>query len=94
MFAIHGGNPQPAGEWMDQRLSLITLGVGDLARLPSPFYEALGMDDRRRDTAHDVVFFQAGGMIVALWDRAKLAEDSGFSRMTRRLGRRSPSPTT
>jgi uncharacterized protein len=28
------------------------------------------------EAADDVVFFQAGGMVVALWDRAKLAEDS------------------
>ncbi len=60
---------------MEQRVSLITLGVRDLARSRA-FYEALGWrtgagpDD-------DVVFFQAGGMIVALWSRESLAEDSG-----------------
>jgi predicted lactoylglutathione lyase len=60
---------------MDQRLSLITLGVRDLARSRA-FYEAMGWrtgagpDD-------DVVFFQAGGIVVALWDRASLADDSG-----------------
>ena len=59
---------------MDQRLSLVTLGVGDLPRARA-FYAALGW---RTDAAADadVVFFQAGGMIVALWDRARLAEDS------------------
>ena len=60
---------------MEQRLSLVTLGVRDLARARA-FYEALGWTTRARPE-DDVVFFQAGGMIVALWDRAKLAEDSG-----------------
>ena len=60
---------------MDQRLSLITLGVGDLARSRA-FYEGLGWSTGAAP-ADDVVFFQAGGMIVALWDRARLAEDSG-----------------
>jgi catechol 2,3-dioxygenase-like lactoylglutathione lyase family enzyme len=60
---------------MDQRLSLVTLGVADLARARA-FYEALGWRTGA-EPGDDVVFFQAGGMIVALWDRAKLAEDSG-----------------
>ena len=59
---------------MDQRLSLITLGVGDVDRARG-FYEALGWSTGA-EAGDDVVFFQAGGMIVALWDRAKLAEDS------------------
>ena len=60
---------------MDQRVSLITLGVQDLARARR-FYEAIGWTTRAEPGA-DVVFFQAGGMVVALWDRAQLAEDSG-----------------
>ena len=60
---------------MEQRLSLITLGVRDLARARA-FYEALGWRTGA-DPGDDVVFFQAGCMIVALWDRARLAEDSG-----------------
>jgi uncharacterized protein len=59
---------------MEQRLSLVTLGVADLARARD-FYEALGWTTGA-EPGDDVVFFQAGGMIVALWDRAKLAEDS------------------
>jgi len=58
---------------MEQRLSLVTLGVRDLARAQA-FYEALGWQGRSPDG--DVVFFQAGGMIVGLWSREKLAEDS------------------
>ena len=59
---------------MDQRLSLVTLGVSDLARARA-FYEAMGWSTRA-DPGDEVVFFQAGGMIVALWDRAELASDS------------------
>jgi uncharacterized protein len=62
---------------MEQRLSLITLGVSDLARARR-FYEDLGWVTRAEEGA-DVVFFQAGGMVVALWDRAELAEDSAVS---------------
>lgn len=60
---------------MEQRVSLITLGVADLARARA-FYEALGW---RTGAApgEDVAFFQAGGMVVALWSRKRLAEDSG-----------------
>lgn len=60
---------------MEQRVSLITLGVLDLGR-SRRFYEALGWGtDAKPDD--DVVFFQTGGSILALWDRARLAEDSG-----------------
>jgi uncharacterized protein len=62
---------------MEQRVSLITLGVADLGRARA-FYEALGWRTNA-EPGDDVVFFQAGGMIVALWDRAKLAEDSAVS---------------
>jgi predicted lactoylglutathione lyase len=57
-----------------QRISLITLGVTDLARARQ-FYEALGWETGA-EAGDDVVFFQAGDMVVALWDRAKLAADS------------------
>jgi predicted lactoylglutathione lyase len=59
---------------MEQRLSLVTLGVTDLGRARA-FYEGLGWTTRAKPD-DDVAFFQAGGMIVALWDRGKLAEDS------------------
>jgi catechol 2,3-dioxygenase-like lactoylglutathione lyase family enzyme len=58
---------------VDQRLSLVTLGVADLDRAKA-FYEALGW--RGVSPSADVVFFQAGGMVVALWGREQLAEDS------------------
>lgn len=59
---------------MRQRVSLITLGVGDLDRARR-FYVAWGWETRAMPD-DDIVFFQAGEMIVALWDRGKLAEDS------------------
>ena len=59
---------------MKQRLSLVTLGVADLGRARA-FYEELGWTTGAGPD-DDVVFFQAGEMIVALWDRARLAEDS------------------
>lgn len=60
---------------MEQRVSLVTLGVRDLARARA-FYEALGWKTGA-EPADDVVFFQAGCMVVALWGRDELAEDSG-----------------
>lgn len=59
---------------MRQRASLITLGVRDLPRARR-FYEALGWKTGAAP-GDDVVFFQAGDMILALWDRHRLAEDS------------------
>jgi len=58
-----------------QRVSLITLGVSDLGRARA-FYEAVGWSTGA-GPEDDVVFFQAGDMVMALWDRARLAEDSG-----------------
>lgn len=62
---------------MRQRVSLVTLGVRDLARARA-FYEALGWHTRAQP-GDDVVFFQAGDMVMALWDRARLADDSCVS---------------
>jgi predicted lactoylglutathione lyase len=59
---------------MEQRLSLVTLGVGDLKRSRS-FYVGMGWK-QSPSPSDDVVFFQAGGMVLGLWDRAALAEDS------------------
>ncbi len=62
---------------MEQRLSLITLGVADLARARA-FYEGMGWNTGA-DPGDDVAFFATPGCIVALWDRAKLAEDSAVT---------------
>ena len=58
---------------MEQRVSLITLGVEDVER-SHEFYAALGWAGVADG---DIVFFQAGGMVVGLWSRDQLAEDTG-----------------
>ncbi len=60
---------------MEQRVSIITLGVEDLAR-SRRFYEELGW---RGQEVEETVFFQAGGSVVVLWSRDELAADSGIS---------------
>ena len=79
---------------MEQRVSLVTLGVRDLGR-GRAFYEAVGW---RTNAApdDDVAFFQAGGMVVALWGRDQLAEDTrvedggGWGGVTLAYNTRSP----
>ena len=79
---------------MEQRLSLVTLGVRDLERARR-FYEALGWTSGA-SPADDVVFFQTGCMIVALWGRDQLAEDTvvedtgGWGGVTLAYNARSP----
>ncbi len=60
---------------MDQRVSLITLGVDDLARAKA-FYEALGW---RGQEVEGTAFFQDGGLAVVLWSRERLASDAGLA---------------
>jgi uncharacterized protein len=62
---------------MEQRLSIITLGVSDLAR-SREFYERLGWR-RSMAKAEGIVFFQAGGMALALYPRQELAKDANVS---------------
>lgn len=59
---------------MEQRLSLVTLGVRDLA-LSRDFYRKLGWTESPQ-SMDEVAFFQVGGMVFGLWSRASLAEDS------------------
>ena len=58
---------------MDQRISLITLGVADVAASRA-FYERLGW--RVGLDVEETVLFQIDGLILTLWGRDKLA-DSG-----------------
>ena len=58
---------------MDQRVTVITLGYRDYKRARD-FYTAMGWNVDWTDD--DVIFFQAGSMIFALWGREKLAKDS------------------
>lgn len=62
---------------MEQRISLVTLGVTDVTRARE-FYERLGWVASSSSTA-DVVFFQAGGIVVGIWGREDLAKDSGVA---------------
>ena len=62
---------------MEQRVSLVTLGVTDLARAKQ-FYGALGWKPAEDDN-NDIAFFQAGAIIVGLWDRSELAQDSAVT---------------
>jgi uncharacterized protein len=62
---------------MEQRISIVTLGVRDVERARA-FYEALGWK-AGMVVPDDVSFFQAGGMIFGLWQREKLAADAGLS---------------
>jgi uncharacterized protein len=59
---------------MEQRLSLVTLGVTDVGRARRFYEDGLGW--RRGNDHPDVVFFQLGGMVLALWGREALAEDA------------------
>ena len=59
---------------MEQRISLITLGVSNLER-SGKFYERLGWR-RSMAKAEGIVFFQAGGMALALYPRSHLAKDA------------------
>lgn len=59
---------------MEPRVSLITLGVADVER-SRKFYEALGWRGQGGEDGSPV-FIQAGGLILGLWGRADLAEDS------------------
>ena len=60
---------------MEQRVSLITLGVADLARSRA-FYERLGWRGQEID---ETVFFQAAGLALVLWGREKLAADAAIA---------------
>jgi catechol 2,3-dioxygenase-like lactoylglutathione lyase family enzyme len=63
---------------MEQRISLVTIGVADLSRATA-FYEALGW---RGQEVEETVFFQAGGLAVVLWGHAALADDAGVDPAT------------
>jgi uncharacterized protein len=60
---------------VEQRVSLVTLGVSDYARAKA-FYEALGWSVTL--DIEETAFFQANGAVLVLWARDKLAEDTGI----------------
>jgi uncharacterized protein len=63
---------------MEQRLSFVTLGVADLARSRA-FYERLGWKPARAGEGLGIVFFQLGGMVLALFPRDELAKDANVA---------------
>lgn len=63
---------------MQKRVSLVTLGVGDLPRSVA-FYKALGWEPDNDVEAQDVAFYQGPGTIFALWHRDELAKDSAVT---------------
>lgn len=72
---------------MEQRISIVTLGVSDLEHSRA-FYERLGWR-KSQASSEGIVFFQAGCMALALYSRAELAKDAnvtdegpGFSGIT------------
>jgi len=68
---------------MEQRLSVVTLGVADLDR-SRRFYEALGW--KRGNRHAEVVFFQLNGVVLSLWSRQALAADANLSDDGARFG--------
>jgi catechol 2,3-dioxygenase-like lactoylglutathione lyase family enzyme len=60
---------------MEPRISLVTLGVADLARSRA-FYERMGWHGRE---VEGTVFVQAGGLALVLWARGALADDAGVA---------------
>ncbi len=60
---------------MEQRLSLVTLGVADLARSRA-FYEN-GLGFVKHNDEPEVAFYQLPGIVLALWSRQELATDAG-----------------
>jgi predicted lactoylglutathione lyase len=60
---------------MEQRITLVTLGVSDYARAKA-FYEALGWSAALE--VDETAFFQGNGIILALWGREKLGPDMGI----------------
>ncbi|MGH1355556.1 MAG: VOC family protein [Thalassovita sp.] len=61
---------------MEQRISLITLAVEDMARTAA-FYEALGW--RQEDTPDGMVVFDLLGQTLGLYPKADLARDMGLA---------------
>lgn len=62
---------------MEPRISLITLGVADLARATRFYAECLGLP--RLETSPSITFFEMGKTWLALWSRENLAADAGLA---------------
>jgi uncharacterized protein len=60
---------------MNQHLHLVTLGVGDFETSKKFYLETLGWKPSSSG-GEDVVFIQAGGIVISIYPREKLAEDA------------------
>ena len=60
---------------MEQRLSVITLGVEDLERSKDFYQNTLGWKVAQK-SQEEIVLFQIGGMVLALYPKADLAQDA------------------
>ena len=68
------------GKTMEQRISLVTPGVADVAKARA-FYERLGWTASSA-SMDEVVFFDMGGMIFGLYAQSELSKDSGLTDQT------------
>ncbi|HEY6381831.1 MAG TPA: VOC family protein [Pseudolabrys sp.] len=57
------------------KLTAVTLGVRDL-QASARFYETIGFRRKFRATGDEIVFLDGGGVVLALWDWDKLAQDA------------------
>lgn len=69
---------------MEQRLSIVTLGVTNLER-SRQFYQRLGWQHSKA-SSEGIIFFQAGGIALALYSRQELAKDATVSAEGRGFG--------
>ena len=60
---------------MSAHISLITLGVADVAKATA-FYQSLGFEPSRKESQASVSFFQAGPLVLALWGRNEQKDDA------------------
>lgn len=65
---------------MEQRLSLVTLGVDDLERSTRFYRDVLGWTPAEAGGG-EVTFFQLNGIILSLYPRSELAADAGVEGM-------------
>jgi len=60
---------------MSPNITLITLGVADVAKATA-FYEQLGFKKSKRASEASVSFFKSGGVVLVLWSREAQREDA------------------
>lgn len=63
---------------MDQRLTIVTLGVGNLDRSRAFYLDGLGWSEVDQPS-EEIVFIQMSGMVLGLYPIDALAEDIGIS---------------